>query len=188
MKKIAILASGSGSNAEKIAEYFKHSSTICVDSIYTNNPKAGVVERASRLGIPCFSFTRDEFQHPAGLLKQLTERSIDLVVLAGFLWLIPAPLVEAYRGRMLNIHPSLLPSFGGKGFYGQRVHQAVVDARAIMSGITIHSVNEHFDEGYVVFQAACYVSPEDNAETLADKIHKLEHAYFPVVIEKFLQS
>lgn len=188
MKKIAILASGSGSNAEQIALHFRNSSVASVHSILTNNPSAGVIGRAARLGIPCSTFNRDEFHRPDGVLRQLVELDIDLVVLAGFLWLVPEHLVNKYKGRMLNVHPALLPHFGGKGFYGNKVHQAVIDARSIISGITIHQVNEKFDEGDIVFQAACYVDQHDSAESLALKIHALEHAYFPVVIEKYLQS
>ncbi len=188
MKKIAILASGSGSNAEQIALHFRNSSQACVDIILTNNEKAGVIDRAGRLEIACQTFHRDEFRNPTGVLQLLIDRNIDIIVLAGFLLLVPEHIVQHFKGKMLNIHPALLPDFGGKGFYGNHVHQAVVDAGAIMSGITIHQVNERFDEGDIVFQAACFVDPFDTAEALAVKIHALEHAYFPVVIEKFLRT
>ena len=188
MKRIVIFASGSGSNAEQIALHFKNHKEVSIAWIATNNPQAGVIGRAERLGIPCRIFNRSEFTSENGVLASLQAEKIDLIVLAGFLWLIPAFLVEAYRGRIINIHPSLLPDFGGKGFYGDKVHQAVIDDHRIMSGITIHQVNEHFDKGAIIFQAACHVAPDDTSASLAQKIHQLEHQYFPVVIEKYLSS
>ncbi|MFM2206972.1 MAG: phosphoribosylglycinamide formyltransferase [Bacteroidota bacterium] len=186
MKKIAILASGSGSNAEQIVRHFAKSADIRVAMILTNNPSAGVILRAERLGVPCSVFTREEFRDEQGVLRLLLENGIDFVVLAGFLLLVPPSLVAAFRGRMLNIHPALLPAFGGKGYYGMHVHKAVIASGAIMSGITVHEVNERFDEGDIVFQAACHVASGDTPELLAEKIHALEHKYFPVVIRKFI--
>jgi phosphoribosylglycinamide formyltransferase-1 len=186
MKKIAILASGSGSNAEQIVRHFAESADIRVAMILTNNPSAGVIARAERLGVPCTVFTREEFRDEQGVLHLLRENGIDFVILAGFLLLVPPFLVAAFRGRMLNIHPALLPAFGGKGYYGMHVHKAVIASGAIMSGITVHEVNERFDEGDIVFQAACHVAAGDTPELLAEKIHALEHKYFPVVIRKFI--
>jgi phosphoribosylglycinamide formyltransferase-1 len=186
MKKIAILASGSGSNAEQIVRHFAESADIRVAMILTNNASAGVIARAERLGVPCTVFTREEFRDEQGVLHLLRENGIDFVILAGFLLLVPPFLVAAFRGRMLNIHPALLPAFGGKGYYGMHVHKAVIASGAIMSGITVHEVNERFDEGDIVFQAACHVAAGDTPELLAEKIHALEHKYFPVVIRKFI--
>ena len=186
MKRLFILASGSGSNAEAIVRHFRPSETIQVVGIGTNNPQAGVIERAKNLGIPCHTFDRSFFKDEAGLVKQLLDEKIDLLVLAGFLWLVPEHIIRAFPDRILNIHPALLPDFGGKGFYGNRVHEAVLAERRTMSGITIHLVNEHFDEGASVFQAACHVDKQDTVESLARKVHALEHRFYPVVIEKFL--
>lgn len=186
MKRIAILASGSGSNAEQIAHHFAGSERIRVHMILTNNPEAGVIARAERLGIPVTVFSREEFKDPDGVLKTLLSNGIDYLVLAGFLWLVPPHLVHAYQGRMLNIHPALLPAFGGKGFYGMHVHRAVIASGATMSGITVHEVNERFDEGDIIFQAACHVASDDTPERLAEKIHELEYRYFPTVIRKFI--
>lgn len=188
MKRIYILASGSGSNAEMIVRYFQHSETVQIAGIGTNNPQAGVIERAKRLGIDCHVFDRTFFKDTNGLVKQLLEEKIDLLVLAGFLWLVPENMVHAFPDRILNIHPALLPDFGGQGFYGNRVHEAVLAENRLMSGITIHIVNEHFDEGATVFQAACHVDPSDTVESLAQKVHALEHRFYPVVIEKFLHA
>jgi len=186
MRKIAIFASGSGSNAEQIVLHFADSREIRVVMILTNNPSAGVIHRAEQLGIPCTVFTREEFHEEKGVLKILRDLEVDFVILAGFLWLVPSLLVDAFRGRMLNIHPALLPAFGGKGFYGMKVHRAVIEARAVISGITIHEVNERFDEGDIVFQAACHVAADDTPDILAQKIHALEYRYFPTVIRKFI--
>lgn len=186
MKRLFILASGSGSNAEAIVRHFHGSETVEVVGIGTNNPQAGVIERAKNLGIPCHTFDRSFFKDEAGLVKQLLDEKIDLLVLAGFLWLVPEHIIRAFPDRILNIHPALLPDFGGKGFYGNRVHEAVLAERRTMSGITIHLVNEHFDEGASVFQAACHVDKQDTVESLARKVHALEHRFYPVVIEKFL--
>jgi phosphoribosylglycinamide formyltransferase-1 len=188
MKRIAILASGSGSNAEQICRHFAVHPATSIAWIGTNNPEAGVIARARRLGIPCHCFTRDEFRDENGLVEKLKSDAIDMIVLAGFLWLVPPVIVQAFRGRILNIHPSLLPDFGGKGFYGDNVHRAVLEAGRIMSGITIHQVNEHFDEGHIVFQAACHIEKGETTTSLAAKIHQLEHRYFPTVIEKYLDS
>ena len=186
--KIAVFASGSGTNAENLARYFLNTSSAKVELILCNNSNAGVIARAKGLDIPCLIFNRQDFYESDVVLKLLTERKIDLIVLAGFLWLIPAALISAFEKKIINIHPALLPAFGGKGFYGKNVHQSVVDSKAHMSGITIHYVDEKFDEGEIIFQAACYIHKEDTAESLAKKIHALEYKYFPVVVEKVLKQ
>jgi len=184
LKKIVIFASGSGSNAEKIAEYFKDKSLQIV-RIYCNNPEAGVIERAKRLGIPCRVFNREEYK--SGLiLDELKADAPDLIVLAGFLWLIPTSFVQAFPNKMINLHPALLPKFGGKGMYGHHVHDAVVAQKEKESGITIHFVNEHYDEGNIIFQGFYPVLATDTAEDVAAKGQVLEHKHFPEVIEKLL--
>ncbi len=183
---LAIFASGSGTNAENIIRYFNSDKEIKISRIFTNNPSAGVINRAKRLNIPCTVFNRSDFYEEEKILELLAKESIDFIVLAGFLWLVPLPLIVSFKGRIINIHPALLPSFGGKGFYGEKVHRAVIASGLPISGITIHHVNEHFDEGEIVFQAACHVSQSDDEVTLAAKIHDLEHAYFPPVLEKII--
>ena len=180
---LAILASGSGTNAENIARYFKRHSSIHVQKILSNKRNAFVHERARKLGIPSATFTRAEFLVPT-FLDEL--EGIDYLILAGFLWLIPKYLVHAYPDRIINIHPALLPKYGGKGMYGAHVHQAVVANGERESGITIHLVNEEYDKGEVLFQAKCSVESDDTADTLAEKIHALEYAHFPCQIEKLI--
>ncbi|HRH66733.1 MAG TPA: phosphoribosylglycinamide formyltransferase [Bacteroidia bacterium] len=186
MKNISIFASGSGSNAEAIIRYFQHSVTHSVVRIYCNKPTAGVIRRAESLGVPVLIFNKEEFLEGTKILTQLKADQSDAIVLAGFLWLVPEYLIHAFPSRIFNIHPALLPDFGGKNFYGEKVHQAVIDSKLPISGITIHEVNEKFDEGRILFQAACYCGPEDTAASLAHKIHALEHKYYPVVLEKIL--
>lgn len=187
MTNIAILASGSGSNAEQIMSYFEGSESISVVLVATNNPKAYVCERASMFDIPSLCFTRDDFRDPQGeFARQLLLYNVNIIVLAGFLWLVPSYLTTAYAGRIVNIHPALLPAYGGKGMYGDNVHRAVIDAGETQSGITIHHVNEHYDSGDIIHQATCEVEPGDTYETLARKIHELEHYHFPRVIEQVI--
>ncbi|WP_128547981.1 phosphoribosylglycinamide formyltransferase [Larkinella soli] len=188
MKRIALFASGSGSNAEKIAEYFADRPEVEISLILTNNPKAGVIERARRLHIPVLVFDRTTFYGSERIVRLLRKQEIDLVVLAGFMWLIPEALVRAFPNRMLNIHPALLPKYGGKGMYGHFVHEAVVSAGEAESGITIHFVNERYDEGAVVFQTACPLDPTDTPEDVARKVQVLEHRYFPEIVEKVLNQ
>jgi len=193
MKNIAVFASGSGTNAENIVRHFAHSPLARVRVILTNNPRAGVLERASRLGVESIVFSREEFFGGAGgaapappppVLRMLAERHIDYIVLAGFLWLVPPALVEAYRGRIVNIHPALLPKFGGKGMYGERVHCAVVEAGERESGITIHHVSELYDSGDVIAQYRVAIAPGDTPADVARKVHELEYEHFPHVIER----
>jgi phosphoribosylglycinamide formyltransferase-1 len=186
MKKIAIFASGNGSNAERISRYFLHKKSAEVSLILTNNPAAGVLQRAKNLGVPTVIFSRDEFSHSEKIRDLLLEKDIDLLVLAGFLWLVPVNILQAFHNRIINIHPALLPKYGGKGMYGMRVHEAVIDSGDPKSGITIHYVNEKYDEGQIIFQAEVDIEPTDTPESLASKIHELEYAHFPVVIEEVL--
>ncbi len=186
--KIAIFASGSGSNAENIATHFAARKDIMVSYILSNKPDAYVLERARKLNIPTLVFNRQEFYETDHILQFMRNESIDWIILAGFLWLIPEYMVDAYPGRIINIHPALLPKYGGKGMYGERVHQAVIDSGDKESGITIHIVNKEYDKGSIIFQARCKVDPSDTPETLAAKVHKLEYAHFPEVIEKQILS
>lgn len=185
MKNLAIFASGSGSNAERIVDYFQNSATANVKLFLTNNPQAGVIERAKRLNIPIRVFDRQEFRSET-IVDLLKENEIDWVILAGFLWLIPKVLVEAFPNKIVNIHPALLPKFGGKGMYGHFVHEAVVANKETESGITIHLVNEHYDEGLIIFQASFPVTPTDTAQDVARKVQVLEHEHFPKIIEQLI--
>ncbi|WP_251623437.1 phosphoribosylglycinamide formyltransferase [Odoribacter lunatus] len=182
MKKIAIFASGSGSNAENIITVIANRQDMTVDSVFCNVPDAYVLERAKKLRVPAFVFNRKELNDPAHVLRQLKERGIDFIVLAGFLWLMPPHIVAEYPNRIVNIHPALLPAYGGKGMYGHHVHEAVIAAKEKKSGITIHYVNQHYDEGNTIFQACCDITPEDTPDTLAQKVHALEYEHFPHVI------
>lgn len=184
--RIAIFASGSGSNAQRIAEYFASTGLLEISAIYCNNPKAYVLERAKLLGIPSILFNRNEFYHTSLILDDLKSRKTDWIVLAGFLWLIPDPILKAFPQRIINIHPALLPAYGGKGMFGMKVHESVIASGEKQSGITIHHVNELYDEGNIIFQATCQVQPGDTPEMLAAKIHELEYEYFPVVIRKLV--
>lgn len=183
MKKLAIFASGSGSNAENIIRYFAPSEQIRVDSVFCNVPDAYVLARARKYDIPAFLFGRQELADPEKVLKQLQERGIDFIVLAGFLWLMPSCIVSAYPHRIVNIHPALLPAYGGKGMYGAKVHEAVIAAGEQESGITVHYIDEEYDRGSILFQARCPVDTGDDAESLARKVHALEYEHFPRVIE-----
>lgn len=188
MIKIAIFASGSGTNAENIVNYFKESTEIEITTILCSSPTAYVLTRAKKFNIPTLVFNKEEFMHSDKVLNYLKEQQIDLIVLAGFLWLVPSSLVENYEGRIINIHPALMPKNCGKGMYGMKVHQAVVDNHENESGITIHQVNEKFDDGSIIFQATCPVCPSDTADEVAQKVHALEYAHFPHVIEEVALS
>lgn len=192
MNHIAIFASGSGTNAENIVRYFEKTGSAKVALILCNNPKAGVVARAARLGIPCRVFSSQEFYETTAIIDLLKESAtgeqIDLIVLAGFLWLVPAALIRAFPKKIINIHPALLPKYGGKGMYGMKVHEAVIQNKETGSGITIHFVNEHFDEGEIISQVHCTVEPGETPESLSKKIHHLEYTHFPIVIEEVLQG
>jgi phosphoribosylglycinamide formyltransferase-1 len=182
MTRIAIFASGSGSNAENIADYFKDNTEVEIALILANKPDAYVLERAKKLGIPSFVFSGKEFRTSEIVLDKLREEKIDFVVLAGFMLLVPKYLVEAFPNKIVNIHPALLPNYGGKGMYGDNVHQAVIANKESKSGISIHYVNERYDEGNIIYQAETLIEPNDTADDLATKIHALEYKHFPRVI------
>ncbi len=188
MKNIAILASGAGTNAENIIRYFSNDKTAKVTLVLSNKPKAMVLNRAAALGVDAFFFDRSQFYDTGEVLMMLLRKETDLVVLAGFLWLVPEDVIEAYRGRIVNIHPALLPGYGGKGMYGDRVHRAVLDAGCTESGITIHYVNEYYDSGDTIFQASCPVLPGDDVDTLASRVHALEYEHYPRVIREVLDG
>lgn len=185
VKRIAILASGSGSNAEAITRYFQQSDKGTVVIIGSNKANAYVLERAQQLNVPSMVFSKQELEEGT-LVSQLQALQIDFVVLAGFLLKIPENLIQAFPDKIVNIHPALLPKFGGKGMYGIRVHEAVKAAGETHTGITIHLVNEQYDDGKIIFQAAVEVLPEDTPEQIAEKVHQLEYKYFPNVIESLL--
>ena len=184
---LALFASGSGTNVENIARYFQTNDNIAVALVLSNKPDAFVLERAKNLNIPSVVFTKKELEETDSILQILSEYKIDFIVLAGFLLKIPAYLVDAYPNRIINIHPALLPKYGGKGMYGRFVHEAVVANGEPESGITIHFVNEHYDEGAIIFQARCAVSPTDTPDDVARKIHELEYEFFPKVIEQVVK-
>jgi len=181
--KIALFASGSGSNAENIVHYFSHNSNFIFPLIISNKPDAFVHSRAKQLEIPSFTFSREDFSEGDKILALLKLYNIDCIVLAGFLLKIPQTLILAFPQKIINIHPALLPKHGGKGMYGMRVHEAVAEARDSESGITIHYVNNNYDEGSIIFQATCSVLPTDTPDMIAEKVHALEYKYFPKVIE-----
>ncbi len=182
IKQIVIFASGSGSNAENIANFFKERPEVEIAHVFTNNKSAYVIERAKKLNIDYTIFSKSDFYESDVVLKKLENLKCDLIVLAGFLWLIPAKMVAKYPNRIINIHPALLPKFGGKGMYGDNVHKAVVENREAQSGITIHYVNEQYDKGDIIFQATCDVTPEDTFETVAQKVHQLEYNHCPKIV------
>ena len=186
MRNIAIFASGNGTNAENIAEYFSKNEKIKVALIVSNRANAGVHERARRLEIPSLTLPKADFIAGEPVLQVLREYRIDFVVLAGFMCLVSEPLLRAFPNRIVNIHPALLPKFGGKGMFGHHVHEAVVAAGEKESGITIHYINEQYDEGQIVFQASCPLIPEDTPDTVAAKVHALEYRYYPQVIEQII--
>ncbi|WP_028295559.1 phosphoribosylglycinamide formyltransferase [Olivibacter sitiensis] len=187
-KRIAIFASGSGSNAQKIMEHFKRSDLAEVVLVLTNNPDAYVLQRADNFEIPTHVFDKKEFYKSDSVLQLLKKLEVDLLVLAGFLWLVPEYLLQAYPNQIINIHPALLPAYGGKGMYGDRVHQAILDNKEEESGITIHFVNERFDEGEHIYQAKFKIEPTDTLETIKFKGQQLEHQHFPRVIETILKK
>lgn len=187
-KGIVIFASGKGRNAENIIRYFQSAVDVRVLSLLVNNPDAEVVQRAKQYGIPVKVFNKKEFYETDDVLNFLLEKNPSLIVLAGFLWLVPEKIISAFRGKIVNIHPALLPKFGGKGMFGSNVHQQVISSGEKESGITIHYVDESYDAGDVIFQKKCPVNSGDTPESLAAKIHMLEIKYFPLVIESLLQK
>lgn len=185
---IAILASGSGTNAENIVHYFEGKDNVIIKYILSNKVDAFVLERAKKLNIPTLTFNRSDFYDSDQILKFFQNNNIDWIILAGFLWLVPEYLINAYPNRIINIHPALLPKYGGKGMYGMRVHRAVVENSENESGITIHYVNNEYDKGNIIFQGKCKVISNDTAETVAEKVHKLEYEYYPKIIEEIIKN
>ena len=186
MKNVAIFASGSGSNAENIIEYFKNDDRVTIAVILSNSKDAYVLQRAKKFGVPAYVFNRDDFYNGQLVLDKLMEYHTDLVVLAGFMWLVPGNILRAFSGKIINIHPALLPKYGGKGMYGMFVHEAVKQSGDTVSGISIHYVNEKYDEGEIIFQAKCNIDKKDTPESIAQKIHALEYEHFPAIIEQVL--
>ena len=186
MKTIVIFASGSGTNAAKIITHFGTIDTAVVKCVYCNNPNAGVINRATRLGVPTRVFNRSEFQ--SNLLEELTYVNPDLIVLAGFLWKIPKSYIHTFPNKIINIHPALLPKYGGKGMYGRHVFEAIVFNCEAETGITIHYVDEHYDQGKIIFQAKYILTITDTADDVAKKTHQLEHEYFAPQIQQLLDQ
>ena len=186
MKRIVIFASGSGTNAENLIKFFHNRENASVIQVLTNNPHAKVIDRCNKLKTSCLSFNRTAFYKTDHVLDILKNTNPDLIVLAGFLWKFPETILNAFPNKVINVHPALLPKYGGKGMYGMHVHEAVVTNKEKETGITIHYVNEHYDKGAIIFQAKCDVLPTDTAEDVAKKVHQLEYRYFPEVIEKVL--
>jgi phosphoribosylglycinamide formyltransferase 1 len=185
MHRIAIFASGEGTNAQNFIDYYKGKKDISISLIVCNKREAGVVNRATEAGIPVLIVDKDTFYNTDKVLDELKQKA-DFIVLAGFLWMVPNNIIKTYSGKMVNIHPALLPNYGGKGMYGMKVHEAVIANKEQQSGITIHYVNEKYDEGKIIFQAKCLVDAADTPETLAKKVHELEYKFYPIIIEKLL--
>ena len=184
---IIIFASGAGSNAQQIINHFKKNKEVKVALVVCNNPKAGVLQIATKEKIPVLLIQKDEFVK-SGYWDEIKKYHPDLIVLAGFLWMIPRKLIDNFPGKIVNIHPALLPAYGGKGMYGKAVHDAVIKGKEKESGITIHYVDDKYDHGDIIFQAKCSLDKAETSETLAEKIHKLEHQYFPVIIDNILNK
>ncbi|MFV8392283.1 phosphoribosylglycinamide formyltransferase [Flavobacterium sp. LB2P6] len=187
MKKIVIFASGSGTNAENIIKYFAATEIARVEAVFTNNPNAKVIERAGNYGILTSIFSKEELKE-SKLLQKVNSIQPDLIVLAGFLLKFPDNIIETYPNKIINIHPALLPKYGGKGMYGMHIHRAIVGNKEVETGITIHYVNENYDEGNILFQKSVVLSGDETPEEVAGKIHELEQKYFPEVIEKLLED
>ena len=185
---VAIFASGAGSNAEQIIKHFAFSSRVKIALIVCNKPMAGVLTIAQKAGIPFLLIEKDRFFNADNYLPELEKNNINFIVLAGFLWKIPVPIINAYAKKIINIHPALLPKYGGSGMYGSRIHEAVIAAKEKESGITIHYVDELYDHGEIIFQATCTVDTQDTAASLAQKIHTLEHVHYPKVIAELIQK
>lgn len=188
MINIAIFASGNGSNAEAIARYFTESNTIKVKCVLSNRQNAGVHQRMATLGIPSHTFSKEEWTEAHKIVDFLKKEEIGLIVLAGFLAKIENPIISTFEGHIINIHPSLLPKYGGKGMWGHHIHEAVIAAGETESGITIHMVTDKIDGGKILFQASCEVLPDDTPDTLAARIHTLEHLHYPRIIEQMATS
>ena len=187
-KRIAIFASGSGSNAQKIMEHFKRSNDVEVSLILTNNSDAFVLQRADNFEIPSHIFGKKEFYESDKIVNLIKNLNIDLIVLAGFLWLVPQNLLKSFPNKIINIHPALLPKYGGKGMYGDRVHLSVLEFKEPESGITIHFVNNEFDEGEIIHQSKFKIDKGDDLKMIKFKVQQLEHQHFPKVIESLLKK
>lgn len=187
MKKIIVFASGSGTNAENIIKHFAKTKIASVVSVFTNNASAKVIERAKKHQIPVEIFSKNELLE-RNVLQKIQKIAPDLIILAGFLLKFPENIIEQYPDKIINIHPALLPNYGGKGMYGMHIHRAVVENKEKETGISIHFVNENYDEGAIIFQKSVALNEDDTAETVAEKIHELEQKYFPEIIEKLLKE
>ena len=187
MKKILLFASGTGSNVENIIHHFKNHQDIIVVGVLTNNPNAKVLDKANKYNVPTLIFNKEQLSE-GFVLDKIEEIKPDLIVLAGFLWKMPEEIVAAYPNKIINIHPALLPKYGGKGMYGMKVHQTVIDNKEKETGITIHYVNEHYDEGEFIFQQKVTIEDCASADEIANKIHELEHKHFPEVIKRLLEG
>ena len=187
-KHIVIFASGNGSNALNLIRYFKKSDSIAVSAIFCNKKNAGVVQKAIDNRVAIQIINKEDFYTSKNVINWVAQCSPDLIVLAGFLWLVPQDFIQFFSGKIINLHPSLLPKYGGKGMFGHHVHEAVLNANETETGITIHEVNEAFDEGKTLFQVKCYISENDSIETISSKIHDLEHEHLPIVVERFLNG
>ena len=185
-KKIVLFASGSGTNAENIIRYFHKDDKVKVEALFSNNRAAKALRRAHDLKVKALHFDREALYHSDEVLNLLKDMNPDLIVLAGFLWIFPQKILDSFHNKVINIHPALLPKYGGKGMYGMKVHEAVVEKQELETGISIHFVNENYDEGKLIFQTTCPVDAGDTAEDIAEKIHALEYKYFPQVIENLL--
>ena len=188
MKRIVIFASGNGTNAENLIEFFHNRDNASVIQVLTNNPHAKVLDRCKKLNVSALSFNRIAFSKSDDVLNILKSSNPDLIVLAGFLWKFPKHILANYSNKVINIHPALLPKFGGKGMYGMHIHEAVVANEETETGITIHFVNEYYDEGTIIFQAKCDVLPTDSAEDIAVKIHELEMEHFPLIVNSIING
>lgn len=181
---LALFASGSGTNVENIIHYFKDIPTIIVSCVLCNNSNAGVIERANKLGVDILVFNRANFYDSDIVIDYLRHKNVDLIILAGFLWLIPEKIIDSFNNKIINIHPALLPKYGGKGMYGDAVHRAVYENNEEYTGITIHYVNKDYDKGDIIFQESIEIDANDSPDSIADKVHELEYMYYPTIIKK----
>jgi phosphoribosylglycinamide formyltransferase-1 len=186
MKSLVLFASGSGSNVENIIDFYQNNKEVSIKLVLTNKRASKVIDRCNRLQISCLYFNKTAFNREETVLNIVKNIQPDLIVLAGFLWKIPENFIRSFPNKIVNIHPALLPKFGGKGMYGMHVHQAVYDQKETETGITIHYVNENYDEGATIFQAKTNITPEDTPTTIAEKIHQLEYQHFPRIIDQLL--
>jgi len=184
MYRLAVFASGSGTNAENIIKYFQNKPQICVSCVCTNRSDATVILRAKKYNIDVLVFSRTDFYRSNKVIDFLKQHEVDWVILAGFLWLVPENMIRMFHNRIMNIHPALLPKYGGKGMYGERVHKSVIENNEKQSGITIHLIDQEYDKGRILYQATCPVLQGDSPELLAARIHQLEYQYYPKIIEE----